>query len=285
MVEIKNKSNGKHEPSVVVLLGTAGSGKSTLRQSWQKLYPNYQVVDDLQPLLEYLELDRLVCEALDVQQLRKSLLDFAKRSTFISDIAHDYLKEIANIPTAIPQPRYCRRISDTAMEISSPLVWDDIIVRLGKTLKCNNKYLVEFARGHDTNYLAEFNLTEKEIYPRTLKALKNSLPAELAKGMTIIHVGASYAMRYERNEQRKTLTGQHTPHEVMESVFKREIFFLDTLEQTGDCIHSGYSDLADEHIPLFSIQNDKKLLPADRSSFFDQAAMQAMNHFCSGNRQ
>lgn len=266
-------------PRVVALVGPAGAGKTTLSEAWLRLFPQHVHVDDLAPLLEFLTLDRVVAEATSPDSLRTRLIALKRDLRFLPDLAADYLAEVEGAPGRLPRPRYCRPIESGGMEIANPAVWDDIMVRLGRTLVEGAAYLVEFARGHDPAYIGAFGLDKEQVYERTFHIFRSSLAATLAASMVVLHVCASHETRLYRNERRAKVTGQFTPPKVMNNVFRTDVLRPSYVSSGPNGLGLGYTTVKGERIALATVFNDSEKAQAERTRFFDRACSTAMEYF------
>ena len=126
------------------------------------------------------------------------------------------------------------------LEIKDPVVWDEIAVRLVKTLGHNRKYIIEFARGHDPNYLKKFDIPPEDVYSRTIGLMVNSMHLNFANSMAIIHITCNYESRLFRNSERRNTTGQNLPDSVLKKVFEKDIFRPEYIDDEGHTIRRGF---------------------------------------------
>ena len=265
-------------PRTISLIGPAGSGKSTLALSWSARFPEYKKVDDLAPLLEYLRLDRAVVDATCPVELRKKLAAERSEYHYLADRVDEYLAALRAEPGLLPTARFCTPIGAQAMEVDDPMVWDDILVRLARTLDPEGHYLIEYARGHDQAYLRGFGLSEEQVYEHTLSGLLRALPPELRMRSAILHVGADHGTRVARNEARKLKTGQFTPTKVMEEVYRRDVF-AQAHDSENEDFRWGLERIGDYLLPVVSIRNEKQRDERELREFFDRAVVRAMELF------
>lgn len=262
-------------PNLLICLGPSLAGKTTFIKTWQKEHPEHEHVDDRPVVMEYLALDALVHEAASTDQLTTELRNFAATSKYLSDLADQYISEI-NETARIPKPRYCIQTIDHGQgdrrpaldyQIGHPSVWDDIMVRLGKSLEHDQKYILEFARGHRDIYLTEHNIRPEDVYPKALSCLLSSMPKTLRQSAAIVHLTCNFDERFKRNDIRRKTTGQELPDSVLCDVFKKDNF--ETAQATQDVI-SHYSTQVDGlEIPTVTIRNDRQRDPKGIEIFFE----------------
>ncbi|MFH1728689.1 MAG: hypothetical protein ABIA04_09755 [Pseudomonadota bacterium] len=252
---------------IILLIGPSAAGKSVLKNEFIKQHQSYELIDDLDVLLEYFKLERLVIEAYNHQKLKKDLENFQEYSVFLKDLTEDYLQELKD-GVKFPKAKYCRKINDQAMEVINPLVWDELIVRLLKNIDPNKKYIVEFARGHDQAFMQCFNLDANKIYTHTIKNLINKVKVD---NLSILHITSSFNNRLKRNDSRAKLTGQCVPKEVMDSVFKEEIFFPKYNVSEDKNVRTGSLKISQYQIPVITINNDKELKEDELKKYLNES--------------
>lgn len=170
----------------------------------------------------------------------------------------------------VPSPKYCSKIDNGGMEIVSPSVWDDVIIRLARALRESGQYIVQIARGHDAKYLQHFGIDERSIYKRVLDLFTTNVHRTLANRIALVHVTADFQARSMRNEFRRTVTGQHVPRKVMSEVFERDVFEVDE----------------NSAIPVVSVDNGVVRNVSELASFMTEMASHSMASFIqafSGN--
>lgn len=265
---------------IIFLIGPSASGKSILNACLRKANPEYMHIDDLTVVQEFLQLEGLIARAKDPDILAQKLTEFVGTSYFLPDIAREYLFEIEKAQKTIPKPKFCSPLNGSDMIISEPSTWDEVIIRLAKSLSSDGNYIVEFARGHDPNYLERFKIKGAEVYPRTLDLFLKELPSSLANSCAILHVTASYENRLQWNNKRRELTGQDLPNEVLKRVFEKEIFTADYIDDESVIPRRGTLDLNNQKIPVATINNNQMRSQQDLISFFEENVNKAINFFC-----
>lgn len=266
-------------PAVVIVVGPSGAGKTAFSEHWRALFPHYGDIDDLPVIREYLDLDRIVSEADDIALLRDRLSKFEAKAEYISDLARLYLRETDPATETRPRPRYCSRLSPSAMEITSPVVWDESAARLARSLRGPQPLLVQIARGHDRAYLQRFGIEESAVYERTLGLFINALDESLARNIAVVHVTADFESRSDRNERRRAITGQHVPQKVMEEVFTRDVFRGEYIDDVDRAIRRGILRIAGRALPMVTIDNSSRREALAVSLFLTDAASRAMQYF------
>ncbi len=264
-------------PNLLICLGPSLSGKTTLIKAWQNAFPEYEHVDDRPVVMEYLSLDALVHEATSPVQLIEELKKFGQTSRYLTDLSEKYISEI-NKKNKIPKPRYCIQTIDYGQgekrpaldyQIGHPSVWDDILTRLGRSLRADRKYILEFARGHRDVYLTEHNLRPKDVYPKALTCLMSAMPDRLKQSSAIVHLTCNFDERFKRNDIRRKTTGQELPDSVLCDVFKNDVF--ETTENRSCNAITLTETLVDKKsIPTVSIRNDREISADERKEYFAQ---------------
>lgn len=163
--------------------------------------------------------------------------------------------------------------------IEDPKVWDDIIVRLAEELAPGKNHIVEFARGHDQNYLRKFGIGEEEVYPRTLRLFLDALDKSFTNSVAIIHVTSSYETRLARNKGRRVTTGQNLPDIVLEDVFREDIFTAEYIDDGEKNPRKGFVRLDSRKIPVVTIKNDEDFSEAKLADRFIDFSRQTMQYF------
>jgi len=165
------------------------------------------------------------------------------------------------------------------LAIEDPCVWDNIIIQLAKNLKQDKKYIVEFARGHDSNYLSKFNLEPKDVYPRTIDLILSSMHPGFTESVGIIHIDCRYEARTVRNSERRKSTGQDLPDSVLNKVFKDDVFMPEYIDEKGPALRRGKFI---KSIPVVTIDNSQTIEDGGLSEHFTSLATKTMNLLISG---
>jgi len=256
-------------PSLIVaLVGPTNAGKSSLAKHWLRRFPSFRHVDDFAPLSEYFEMERLVATSRSAGEFERRLRERSLPWSFVADLVEDY-QELATARGWPLLPRFCRHLGGGAMEVADPDVWDEILLRLGRSVDPGADLLIEFARGHDSAYLTALNLPEHEVYQHSLEVLARGLGREMLGRLAILHVAADYPTRRIRNEVRARLTGHHVPVKVMEEVFQREVFHPKQIFPLHDSIQRCTIRVIDHDVPVMTVDNSAQRSPEEQSVFFD----------------
>lgn len=165
-------------------------------------------------------------------------------------------------------------LRNKVMEINHPQVWDDIIIQLARDLDPQKNYIVEFARGHDPNYLQAFSISPKDVYPRTVGLACSAMHPDLASSIGIVHIFCNYQLRFTRNARRRNVTGQDLPDFVMERVFKEEIFMPKYIGRPSGKLRKG---VFNGSLPVVTIDNSEEITRRILQKHFESLSKKTMD--------
>lgn len=272
--------NDENKPKLIYFVGASASGKSLVSNYWQKAFPEYINTDDTCAVNEYIQIDRTILDADNPLTLKCELKKLLNHAKYAPNVIESYIKELEEKPDQLPKAKYCKRIDQNSFALLYRTVWDDGIVALAKQLNKNKKYIIQFARGHDEHYLKTFNIKCEEMYNRTFQLLHDSLDKELTYRLAIIHVSSELNVRRTRNDERRTTTGQNLPNEVLNTVFKDDLFTADyhSADLNNNLMY-GSVKILDREIPVAKIINNQNISDDKISSYFASVSKDIMNYF------
>lgn len=159
-----------------------------------------------------------------------------------------------------------------------PVGWDKVICELGRKSIPGNNYLVEFARGHDPEYLKQFNISPNQVYERAFSLLLDNLAPEFANSCAIMHLTADFKTRLERNNRRRIETGQDLPNHILKKVFYEETFTPNYIDPKIANPRFAFFSLNKLQIPTATYNNNERFLD-NQKDIFSAIAIQIINFF------
>ena len=263
-----------NRPDIIFNIGTSCSGKSTFSSIVKKQFPDYEILDDVTPLHEIFAIEELVYHYINSTETKNSILEklINKRDELI------YTKPLLN--------EYCLIISDDNLndlllkseslnngsyKILNPIIWDTIIELLLDSLE-SKKYIIEFARGADVDYINAFCIGKQDVYIRTFSIIKKFLNNILTKSL-IVNIKSDLEDRIFRNEIRKKNGGHYVPPETMKTTYKEETFVYNQTD-----VNKGFFEIDQYKIPVFSFIN-KQNEPNMFTSEMKKYCLDAFNYY------
>lgn len=271
-------------PRMIIVLGPSGAGKTSFISQLKKCYGIYNVIDDLNPLQEIFHIDNLIYLVNKSRnpKTRSKLLhkykNLDRELRYTHKIWRGYIKEIKTNRTV--KPKYSIPNRSGGYKIINPSVWDEILKLVISDLNPNQKYVLEFSRGKDEDYITAKQISETQVYKYSMKLIRSFLPSSFEKSTLIIHITASYKIRDRRNERRRLKSTHYVSRETMERIYPHDIFQFIPKKPNSN---KGWLKLPNtiELLPVYSINNNADL-PADRrDSFFLKEFHEALNFFQS----
>jgi hypothetical protein len=113
-----------------------------------------------------------------------------------------------------------------------------------------NKYLLEFSRGMDPEYVKAFNIPTGDIYKRSMENIITNVPTEFVDNSLVVNMFANFENRVKRNYQRRENGGHFVNENSMETIYKNDIFSFDKLDK-----NTGLFNIMDASIPVYSFEN------------------------------
>jgi hypothetical protein len=242
-------------PSIIFNIGTPCSGKSTFSAIIVQNNPEYTILDDLEPLHEIFIIEELVSKYISLPNNDKILEQFfilrdnLKYAFSIWNFYNSQLLKIKNFSFR------SKALNDGSYKILSPTVWDDILMMLLKNVTAG-KYVIEFSRGCDIDYMNHFEIKKEDIYKRAFGIMKQFLSKRFTSSL-IVNIKSNFLDRMQRNEQRKNCGGHYVPKSTMETTYKNDCFDFQKTTK-----NKGFYKIENIKIPVFSFVN-KQSLPSE----------------------
>lgn len=136
-----------------------------------------------------------------------------------------------------------------------------------KEVNQGNKYIIEFARRIDPEYINTFSVKPEDVYNRSIDAIISNIPNEFKKKSLIISIYSDLDNRLIRNHERRLKGGHFVSENSMKTIYKSDIFKFNIIDK-----NTGMFNSKNISIPVYSFENEE-----NESS--DQEKMNFVKHY------
>lgn len=222
----------------IFVIGLPASGKTTLCQHLKIRFPEFAQASDLSALLELADLN-------EAQRNQKANLGGPW-------LHWDDIALRTKIAGAVPPEFIINRDHDSRLCFTSPLIWDEALIRAYAAMAYCNDLFFEFSRGSDYAYKTHFGVSDVEIYARSFDILQRALPRNCS--VAVIHLMCTPASAMERNRSRR-IGGHGLSSESMTTSYASDPFDISDFA-TDDGVAIG---TLQQNWPLISINTELHL--------------------------
>ncbi len=226
--KIQNNTRIYKIPQTVIVIGNSCTGKTTFIKYFISNFGIYDIIDDLNPLLEVFKIDDEL----------KEKNNYLKKVKYAKDIIEEYKKSNQNICFYSQKAK-----NGKGHDIIRPELWDKILLYSVKGYKGKN-VIIQFARGNDKLYKEKLNRNPYDY------GLKNVIEnTENKENCIIINLRARLEERLIRNEKRKNDGGHFVSEDTMKKIYKEDIFRYETQDNFK------IKNISNARLPVFVIYN------------------------------
>jgi hypothetical protein len=212
------------KPWLIFILGTSCSGKSSFIRAVNT--DEYINLDDAKPLYKFFTADEMLITG---------------QGNFDEFISQNNISDFYKIKQPHSKP-----VETGGYRITNPAVWDYILQLTAMDVKPGNKYILEFARGVDPEYINAFSIKPEDVYERSIGTIIQNIPTEFRDKSLIISIHADFDNRLARNHERRRKGGHFVSENSMKTIYKSDIFKFDTADGNTGMFNN---------IPVYSFEN------------------------------
>lgn len=220
------------KPWVIFVLGTSCSGKSSFIRAVNT--NEYINLDDAKPLYKFFTADAML---------------ITRRGNFDEFILQNSITDFYQTRKPHSKP-----VETGGYRITNPAVWDYILQLTAIDVKPGDKYMIEFARGIDPEYINAFSIKPEDVYKRSIEAIIQNIPTEFREKSLIISISADFDSRIARNHERRRKGGHFVSENSMKTIYKSDIFEFDKIDK-----NTGMFDSKNVRIPVYSFENNETM--------------------------
>lgn len=214
---------------MIFVLGAACGGKSSFINAVAG--DEYARLDDVEPLYKFFKADELA------QSNPKLFQYFIKQN----NLEKFYPDKNAAYSVADPSGGY---------RVTNPVVLDHVLELTAKQVGEGRKYIVEFSRGADSEYMEAFDVKADEIYQRSVGEIIRNIPAGFAVSSLVVNIFAGFDNRLQRNRERRRQGGHFVSEGSMETMYRADVFQFDRQDK-----NNGFFVCEGIKIPVYSFEN------------------------------
>ena len=243
-----------YSPCFIFVIGCPASGKSTLAQMICQSLTMFEFATDLNALKEIFLINDLIAECLLYDKSPKEVDDVFSNipaSFFWTDILTTRIQQLKTRNINLDQLETIKT-DDGGYIITKPYLWDEVLHRSTRAFDPNKCYVFEFSRGTDQMYMANLNITPKDIYLRSFSIIFERNQNIAKNNSLIIHTFANYNEREHRNRLRRSKGEHFVSQQAMEDVYKDDVFYFE--ENDRFMFPSGILS-SELPVPVLSVDN------------------------------